>query len=108
MGSLVGSYCYQSSAEALDGYYSAKEPSFTAGSTSYLSYFEKVAGVWTIVRKSIASNGNVTSLTSSTAPAVEFPACDPAGNFLDGMTIGWAIAAAMVSVYAIKFLWQAK
>lgn len=108
MGSLVGSFCYQTSAEALDAYYSGKEPSYTAGSTSYLSYFEEVAGVWMIIRKSIASNGNVTDLNSSTAPAVVFPDCDPAANFLDGMTIGWLITAAMVSVYAIKFLWHSK
>lgn len=108
MGSLVGSFCYQTAAEAVDAYYSGKEPSYTAGSTSYLSYFEKVAGVWTIVRKSIASNGAVTNLTSSTAPALVFPDCDPSTNFLDGMTIGWMIAAAMVSAYAVKFLWHSK
>jgi len=108
MGSLVGSICYQSTAEATDAYYSAKEPSYTAGSTSYLSYFEKIAGTWTIVRKSIASNGSVTNLTSSTAPTLTFASCTPEEHFLDGMTIGWGIATAMIAAYCIKFLWNSK
>ena len=108
MGSLLGSFCYQTNAEAVDAYYSGKEPSYTPGSTSYLSYFEEVAGVWMIIRKSIASNGSVTNLNSSTAPVVVFPDCDPTSNFLDGMTIGWAIASAMIAAYAVKWLWQAK
>ena len=108
MGSLVGSYCYASSAEALDGYYSASEPVHTAGSTSYLSYYEKISGVWSILRQSIETDGTVTNLTTVVAPIPTFPTCDPASNFLDGMTLGWGIASAMIAAYAVKWLWQAK
>lgn len=108
MGSLVGTICYDSAADALDAYYMAKEPSYTAGSTSYLSYFEKPGADWLIIRKSIAANGNISDLSSVTAPAVTFPACDPAEQFLDGMEIGWAIAASIISVYAIKHLWNSR
>jgi hypothetical protein len=108
MGSLLGSVCYQTSAEALDAYYSGKEPAFTPGAISYLSYFEKVDGDWTIIRESIETDGTVTSLSSAVAPVVTFPACDPAESFLDGMAIGWLIATAMVAAFAIRHLWNSR
>lgn len=108
MGSLVGTICYQSADLALDAYYAARGPSYTSGETSYLSYFEKAGSDWMIVRKSIASDGELTTLSSVVAPVVTFPDCNPSEQFLDGMTLGWSIAAAMVAAYAIKFLWNAK
>jgi len=107
MGSLLGSICYATSTEATDAYYSGKDPSYTAGTISYLSYFEKPSGTWEIVRKSIDSNGTITGLTSVTAPSLTFPTCDQSTSFIDGVTIGWGILAAMVAAYAFKLMQRA-
>lgn len=107
MGALVGTRCFSSNVDASDAFFSGKDPSYTAGVTSYLSWFEKTAGVWQIKRQSIASNGAVTSLTTSNATVPTFPACTESAPFFDGMTIGWGIAAAMGAAWGIRFLQRA-
>lgn len=107
-GALLGGRCFASQGEALDAFYSGSNPAFTSGATSYLSEYVKVSGVWKIQRYSISSTGTVTTLTASNAPVITFPACDTATYFLDGMTIGWGIATAMILVAAVKFLERAK
>lgn len=107
MGYRVGERCFATNSEAADQWFSGKDPSYTAGSTSYLSWFEKVGTVWQIKRQSISSAGVVTNLTSSTATVPTFSACDVSEQFMDGFAIGWAIAGAMVAAYAIKFIAKA-
>lgn len=108
MGYLSRTVCFATSQEAADAHYSGTGPSYTAGDTSYLSYYENVAGTWQITRKAIASDGTVTSLTSTAAPLPTFPECDQSQYFMDGMQIGWGIALAMIAVYSIKQLWYSR
>lgn len=104
MGAHYNSTCYDSNAEAVSAYYSAMPVYFTSGATSYRSWYEQTAGVWQLKRQSIASNGTVTNLTTTNAPVPVFPVCDPAENFLDGMTVGWAIAAACIAVWSFNLM----
>lgn len=108
MGAFVGNVCYSTSAQALDAYYSAKAPDYTAGEVSYLAYPFKDGATWKIQRVSIAADGTETMLAAITAPDPGFPSCDPAESFIDGMTIGWMIAAAMIMAYAIRHLWESR
>lgn len=109
MGSFYDGKCYTTNSEAADAFFSSKEPSYTAGSTSYQSWYEKsVGGVWQIKRQSIASGGAITNLTTSNATVPTFTACDPSADFMDGVTIGWGVASAMVLVAAIKMMQRAK
>lgn len=96
MGSLVNGKCFTSNALASDEFFTSKDPSFTAGATSYLSWFEKVGTVWQIKRQSISSTGVVTTLTSSNATVPTFPVCDETGTFNDGLALGWLVAFVMV------------
>lgn len=96
--------CYASSAEAVDAFYTSASPSYTAGSTSYLSQYVKVGDVWKIQRYSISSTGTVSTLAQSNAPIPTFPACDTIEQFADGQVIGWGVALAMIAAWCIKNL----
>jgi len=105
MGALVGDRCFSTNADAADYFFSKKDPSYTAGATSYVSWFEKnVSNVWQIKRQSISSTGVITNLTSSNATVPTFAACNVMDNFSDGMVLGWGVAAAMIAVFAVKFI----
>lgn len=104
MGALLGEKCYLTQTDALDAYYSAKLPEVTAGSTSYVAEFVKVSGVWKVQRKTIATNGTVTNQTDANAPVITFPTCNEAGNFQDGMTVGWGIVGAMIAAWSIAMI----
>ena len=105
MGALLKEKCYPSQAEAVDAFFSGKEPSYTAGATSYLSWFEKSGGgVWQIKRQSIDSTGTITNLTTSNATVPAFPACDEVASFNDGLTVGWGIATAMVLAWGYSMI----
>ena len=109
MGSLFEGKCYLTAPQAADAFFTSKEPSYTAGATSYQSWYEKsVSGVWQIKRQSIASNGTITNLTTSTATVPTFVACDESGDFKDGAVIGWGVASAMILVACIKLLQRAR
>jgi hypothetical protein len=84
-------------------------PAITSGATSYVSWFEKGGnpGVWQIKRQSIASNGAITNLTTSTATQPLFPVCTEAQTFTDGLTIGWGIASLMVAAYGYSMVRKA-
>ena len=96
MGSLVFDRCYPDLSSAADAYFSGKGPAFTAGVTSYQSWFEKVSGVWYVKRESIDSGGVVTALASSVATVPAFPACDQMAMMDDGIAVGWLIVGVMV------------
>lgn len=100
-GAIHGNHCFQSQSEAVDSYYSMVAPSQTPGSPSYVMQFSKAGAVWYQNSFSVSSGGAWTTLSSSIAPVPTFPACDPSENFLDGVTIGWGIASAMILVSAL-------
>lgn len=105
MGSRFNDKCYSTNADAADAFFLEQGPFFTSGATSYVGWFEKnVSNVWQIKRQSIASNGTITTLTTSNATVPTFPTCTPLDSMNDGLTLGWGIAAAMVAAYAIRFL----
>lgn len=107
MGSLVGNKCFASNSDAANAWFSAKDPSYTAGSTSYLSWFEYVGSVWQIKRQSISSTGVITNLTSSNATVPTFPTCDQSADFMDGITIGWGVVLAMVIAWSYRAMQRA-
>lgn len=96
MGALLGDKCFETNAQAVDAFYSSKEPSYTAGATSYQQWYEKVNGVWVVKRQSIASGGAVTNLANANAPVPVFPVCDERGTFTDGIALGWLLVGVMV------------
>lgn len=103
MGALFQNVCYSTSADAADAFFLAKGVSYTAGATSYQSWFEKnTSGVWQIKRQSISSSGAITNLTTSNATVPTFPTCDPTETFFDGLSVGWGIALVM----AIAWSWH--
>lgn len=102
MGALLGSVCYPTQSDAVDAHFTGKGPSYTAGATSYVSWFEKVGGVWQIKRQSIASTGVITNLTSSNATVPSFPVCDEVMPFNDGLLVGWGIATVMVMAWGFS------
>lgn len=104
MGSLVNGKCFASNALAADEFFASKDPSFTSGTTSYLSWFEKSGSTWQIKRQSISSTGTVTNLTTSNATVPTFPTCSETENFTDGVTMGWGIATAMVLAWGFSMV----
>jgi hypothetical protein len=106
MGALFNGQCFGTNSEAADAFFTSQGPSYTAGATSYQSWYEK-STVWQIKRQSIASNGAITNLATSNATVPAFPDCDVNANFNDGMLLGWGIASAMVAAFAVKFLSRA-
>lgn len=103
-GYLYGSKCFASVSDAADAFFQGGSPSFSSGSTSYLSWFEKVSGVWQIKRQSIASNGVITTLSESVATVPNFPTCDTTESFADGMTVGWGVATVMVIAWCFMMV----
>lgn len=104
MGARLGDRCYSSNSDAADAFFTSQGVGYTAGSTSYLGWFEKNGATWQIKRQSIASGGVITNLTTSNATVPTFPACNVIDNFNDGLLLGWGVAAAMLAAYGIKFL----
>lgn len=97
MGARVGELCYGDQSQALDAYYLVVPPTVTAGSTSYLGWFEKVAGAWVYRVKTVSSSS--VSVSEVPAPVVTFPDCNPLEPFTDGMQLGWLVAGLMVSAW---------
>ena len=104
MGALVFDRCYADNDAAADAFFGAKEPSFTAGTTSFLSWYEKISGVWTIKRQSVSETGVVTTLASSSATVPAFPECDTAQMLTDGVAVGWLIAGVILAAWGIQQL----
>lgn len=106
-GYLFNGQCYSVSTEAVDAFFTAGSPALTSGSTSYLSWFEKISGVWYIRRQSISAGGVVSDLGTSAIEVPSFPTCDVTGQFFDGVTVGWGIATAMVMAWGFSKIRQA-
>ena len=103
-GALVGARCFASAQEATDAVYSAAPVSQAVGPTTYVSEFVFASGSWVVRRSVIAQDGAVTTMQDAAAPVLSFPACDTTAQFMDGMTVGWAIVAAMVAAWCVVSL----
>ena len=103
-GALVGARCFASAQEATDAVYSAAPVSQAVGPTTYVSEFVMSSGSWVVRRSVVAQDGTVTTMQDAAAPVLSFPACDTTAQFMDGMTVGWAITAAMVAAWCAVFL----
>lgn len=104
MGSLVFEKCYPGTINPQDVFFTAMEPAFTSGSTSYLSWPEKVSGVWKIKRQEISSTGVVTDLQMSDAPVPSFPECDEYMLLNDGVAVGWMLAGVILVAWGFTVL----
>jgi hypothetical protein len=95
-GHIVAAQCVDVAAST-DAFYSTALPGQTAGSPSFLSFFNKSASGWT---QDTYQNGSL--ISSVPAPTPQFAACDTTQTFFDGMELGWAVATAMILVYVIR------
>jgi hypothetical protein len=108
MGFLVDGQCLSTKKEALDLYYTAVPPATTAGATSYQTTYTKSGSQWLVQTYQFTSAGSSSLVYSGAAPVPSFTSCDETAAFFDGMEIGWAIATAMIAVYALKMIGRAR
>lgn len=105
--SLVNGTCYASAAAATDAFFSQQLPVFSSGVVSYISAFQKDAGVWNLYQYSVDAAGVYTTRSVSVAVAPTFPLCDSTASFFDGMAIGWGISLAIIAAYSFVQLRKA-
>jgi len=103
VGFLFSGKCYATAADATDAFYGGQGPTIGAGSPAYVSQPFKEGAVWKIYNYTSGAGG-LTFVGGGTAPTPSFAGCDPAADFLDGVVIGWGIAAAMVVAACIKMM----
>ena len=104
MGSLVFDKCYTTGEAAADAFFSAREPVVTAGSTSYVTWFEKVGSVWQVKRQSISETGISTDLTATVATVPAFPSCDPSQSFNEGRDLGWQMVVVLLVAWGFVMI----
>jgi len=95
MGAAAVGKCHSSNAQAVDAYFSSIGPHVIA--TGETVQFHRSSSGW---QQCSFKSG----VPSSCFPVVEplFPACaDDSDRFLDGVAIGWMIAAAMAVAFAM-------
>lgn len=103
-GFLHLNVCYASLADATAAHWSANPVFITAGSTSYISDIVWSGTAWVIKKYTLSSAGALTLNSTTNAPILSFPTCETGQEFLDGMTVGWGVAAAIVAAWVIKNL----
>lgn len=103
-GFLFNNICYPTLSAATSAHWSANPVSMTAGTTSYISDMVWSGTAWVINKYTMTTAGVLTLNSTTNAPVLAFEACDTKTDFLDGMTLGWGVAVAMVAAFAIKFL----
>lgn len=99
MGALLGAVCHPSNAVAANVYFSGSAPVLSAGSPTYVAWFEQVSGVWNLRRQAVQGDGTVQQMPDTVAVVPIFPGCDQNEQFNDGMLMGWGIAALMVMAW---------
>lgn len=107
IGAEFRGQCYISIAEAADAYFTGLPVQVVSGATSYATEFSKLGAVWQSKGYSISSTGVWTTRYTSTAVIPNFPVCDTAESFNDGLLLGWGIAAAMVMAWAVSHMRRA-
>ena len=94
--------CYESLSDANDAFFGASGPSVTAGSTTYLTRYDKVSGVWKAVTEKYSASGSPVAVATVTLSSVQFASCDSSTSILDGVAVGWAVAAVLVLVWGAR------
>lgn len=107
-GWMMKGVCYAVQQDAIDAYFQAIPPTVLLSSTtSYVqSYVRTATPAWQFNKQTFSSTGAITNNYSVAQANPVMGACtvlnDPVTNFSTGMSLGWAIAAAMVVVYVIR------
>lgn len=113
MGYVFGLQCYGDQQDAIDAYYSSiARHAQASGSNTVETYYQSCVSCgytsnWRRIVETFDSSGVQLSAVATEALVPTFPACDPAQNFLDGMTVGWGIGSAMLLVAAVMFMKRA-
>lgn len=101
-GKIVSGQCLDASA-ALDIYISHSQPVITAGSPSYTSWLYR-DGASTLAKVTYRDG---VYFSNETYSGFTLPACDTTTQFLDGVTLGWLVVAAMAAAWGITVLKRA-
>lgn len=114
MGFQVGKECYSTEAQAADAFYSAQPMSVTSVATTPIKtvvHFVTKDPTYGWINAYLVADpsggGTIASGTSSILPSKAFPTCtyqpemSATDKFLDGNTLGWGVALAMVGAWAI-------
>ena len=108
-GALSNGQCFESTAEAIDNYFSSRPPfSYTSGAFTFTSVYENQAGVWNNNIYATSAGSSASWLNSSVvAPLPVFPLCDaPSAFFYSGVQIGAAIVGVMVIGWGFSAAWK--
>jgi len=97
MGALYSGRCYSTAADAASAMWSGVEPVLSAASPPSASTVEFSGGAWYLVTR---DSGVVTATT--TIPAVEFAACNPADSVADGVSLGFLVVLVWAAAWGVR------
>jgi len=100
-GFIVGTQCLLQS-DALAALSSGAAPTVNPSATTYFSQLVNSSGSLSL--QVFKVDAGVTSLYSSSPYQGVLVPCDTSTNFLDGVTIGWGVAAAIIAAWGISHL----
>lgn len=107
-GFLYAGTCFSSSSEAVDAYFGAIPPSISidyATGLTHLVHYVGSAGTWAIERLQFDNAGAVSLVYSTSVSAPVFQSCEtpntPIEAYLDGVSLGWGVAAACVLAWGV-------
>lgn len=103
-GFLHQNVCHATLEAATAAHWSMNPVFITAGSTSYIADTVWSGTAWVIKKYTLSSAGALTLNSTTNAPSLSFPTCETGQEFLDGMQIGWGVAAAIIAAWVIKNL----
>lgn len=106
MGFMVRDKCFAQWSDASNYYFSTFPEHQQAEGAGFLRVSHFFDGVqWMRQTTHFDAQGVAQSQQSSVVSPVQgVSGCDPSGAFLDGMTIGWMVAVALVAASAIKMM----
>jgi hypothetical protein len=106
-GYYFNGICHASHQEATWSYYDATAPSvYAQPGVNLMHEFAKVNGVVKSQWYQL-SGGSWVLDSSADVPVKDFPYCDPAESFVDGMIVGWGVASVFVAAAAIALMQKA-
>ena len=104
-GHLYDKVCYATPEAATQAmYFSPSFSTITPGATTYYQIPVMIGNQVNLQGWTISSSGVQTAKWTKAPPVTLFPTCDTSSEFMDGMTLGWGVAIAMIAAYAIKFI----
>lgn len=108
MGALYNGICYETLTSAQDAFFNSSAPVlYVMGSNNNKTvsmWFEKTSGEWKIHREEFAANGTVDLHQNTVTELPDFASCDPYETFSDGITLGWHLAAVVVTAWGMTQL----